>query len=263
MKYIKKIDERPLYGDGIGKVALYDLSRCNTNQESRIECTTHIAGICYGQDQIKNPEKLYKRLWDENASTLEFIRNGLGGWGSSIDASLRNMPTLLLTNEQIMREKQNWNLSSMEGLLQEYRTNIATFLIKTPVFVARQVMRHRTMSFQELSRRYTTDKRVSLEFWEPSDDTDIIYEDVYTLAVMKYRELIAAGVRAEIARAVLPQSLYTQFWLMADAPAWKNYFKLRTEPSVQKEHRELAGAMLDLLKEYQPELWRKVRPTEV
>lgn len=270
MKYIQKIDERPLYGDGIGKVSLYDLSRCNTNQESRIECVTKIAGVCYGQDEIKNPEKLYKKLWDENASTLEFVRNGLGGWGSSIDASLRNMTKLLLTNEQIMREKENWNLNSMEGLLREHKANIATFLIKVPIFIARQVMRHRQFSYQELSRRYTTDKRVPLEFWMPpleeikaeeELEADIIWlRNYFQHSLEVYDMLVGDGLPAERARAVLPLSLYTQFWMMGGAPAWKNYFNLRTEPGAQKEHRALAEAMLDLLREHQPKLWKKVRP---
>ena len=285
MQYIRRIGEGELYSDSIGKVALYDLSRCNTNQESRIECVTHIAGVCYGQDRIKNAEKLYKRLVDENASTLEFVRAG-DPWQVlyqcqvsetaeedklfGIATSLRNCPNLPTDEEWTEKEGSIGKAVLPEELHKWHKEEIATFLIKIPIFVARQVMRHRTMSFQELSRRYTTDKRVPLEFWvsnhEAITDADFRTESNeaikmnYDEAADIYEALIAAGVRAEIARAVLPVSLYTQFWLMGNAPAFKNYFKLRLDKHTQKEHRELAEAMLELLKEHQPTLYEKVRP---
>ena len=253
MKYIQKIDERSLYGDGIGKICLWDFSRANQNEESRIEAVSTVASICYGKPP-KDAKKLVERLWVESgglpSSAFEFLRSGDK---PSIEESLRNNPSLPHDGEGRIG-------LTPDDLAHLHSERIATFYIKAPIFVARQVMRHRSMSFQELSRRYTTDKWIPLEFWEPQDDTDIIYENVYVHATTNYRRLIAAGVRAEIARAVLPVSLYTQFWLMSDAPGLKNYFKLRLDKHVQKEHRELAEAMLDLLKEHQPELWEKVKP---
>jgi len=50
------------------------------------------------------------------------------------------------------------------------------------------------------------------------------------------------------------------FWMMGGVPVWKNYFVLRADSHAQKEHRQLAEAMLGLLKKYQPELYEKVRP---
>ena len=61
------------------------------------------------------------------------------------------------------------------------------------------------------------------------------------------------NVRAEIARAVLGTGLYTEFWMMGDREAWANYFALRLDRHAQKEHRDLAQAMRDLLAERQPE----------
>ena len=132
--------------------------------------------------------------------------------------------------------------------------NIAAFKIKVPLFIARQVMRHRQFSYQELSRRYTDDKRAPLDFWSPSGKEEIdLFQLAYTLEERVYKLLLSSGVRAEIARSVLGSGLYTQFWMMGDREAWSNYFLLRLDPHTQAEHREVARAMLDLLVKHQME----------
>ena len=249
MEYIQKIDERHLYGDGIGKVELYDLSRCNMCEEGRAECVAKIAGICYGQES-KYPERLYRQLVNENASTLEFVRT----WPLfDIGTSLRNT------------EGKNFG----DAMSQEaHKKNVATFLIKIPIPIARQVMRHRTFSYQELSRRYTTNRKVPFEFWmiDAGKDNarkyavDNILTEVNNVCQRAYQHLLVLGVRPEVARVALPLSLYTQFWMQGDVLALRNYFDLRTNPHTQREHRELAEAMIDLLQEHQPELWKKVKP---
>ena len=254
MKYIRKIDERGLYSDGIGKVELYDFSRANQNEESRIEAISTIASICYGKPP-KDAKKLVERLWSESgglpSSAFEFVRI----WPYfDIRTSLRHCQARYPADGTDRERFTDLNISK-----RGHRENVATFLIKVPIFVARQVMRHRSMSFQEISRRYTTDKQVPFEFWMPPDKRDE-YSDAYAHAVRHYQNLIAYGVRPEVARATLPMALYTQFYLMADVPALKNYFKLRLDKHAQKEHRELAEAMLSLLEQHQSTLYRKVKP---
>ena len=264
MKYIKKIDQRDLYGDGIGKVALWDFARANENEESRIEAVATVASICYGKPP-KDAKKLVERLWTESgglpSSAFEFIR--IGGLLSDIRHSLRNHP-FSMPYFSLMADAKGIGVPSnaRERLACQHRKDIATFKLKVPIFIARQVMRHRQFSYQELSRRYTTDKRVPLEFWKVKAGTAVsgMMENVLHDACDLYREIQAAGYKPEIARGVLPQSLYTEFWMMGDVPAWKNYFKLRLDQHTQKEHRELAIAMLDLLHKHQIDLWDKVAP---
>jgi len=114
------------------------------------------------------------------------------------------------------------------------------------------------------SRRYTTDKQVPFRFWTSEElmayRPGVSYEGVVDMATELYEILIKDGVRPEVARAVLPQSLYTTLWMQGDVPAWKNYFRLRLDGHTQKEHRDLAQAMLNLLEEHQQELWNRVRP---
>ena len=133
------------------------------------------------------------------------------------------------------------------------------FHVKLPIFVARQIMRHRQFSYQELSRRYTDDKRVPLDFWIPAEGGDTetattgLFQLAYTLEKQIYRLLLDSNVRADIARAVLGTGLYTELWMMGDQEAWRNYFALRLDPHTQVEHREMAQVMRDLLAEHQPE----------
>jgi len=245
--YIKKIAEKePL---GTGYVELWDFSRANTNQESRVKAVATVASICYGKAP-KDAKKLVERLWTESgglpSSAFEFIRDGRD---PTIEDSLRNNHDLVTYESDTSK--------SAEDLIERHKTNIATFRIKVPIFVARQIMRHRQFSYQELSRRYTDDKHVSLEFWSLGEDevktTAQLFQLAYTMEERIYRLLCDSNVRAEIARAVLGTGLYTEFWMMGDRKAWANYFALRLDQHTQGEHREVAQAMRNLLEEHQSE----------
>ena len=249
MNYIKKIAEKGLWNSG--KAQLWDFARANQNEESRVEAVATVASICYGRP-AKDAAKLVERLWSESgglpSSAFEFIRDGRS---PTIEGSLRNNPDLV--------PYENDPSESAEALIERHRKSIATFRIKVPIFVARQIMRHRQFSYQELSRRYTDDKRVPLDFWIPAEGGDTetattgLFQLAYTLEKRIYRLLLDSNVRADIARAVLGTGLYTELWMMGDQEAWRNYFALRLDPHTQVEHREMAQVMRDLLAEHQPE----------
>jgi len=271
LQYIAKIDQLPLWNAGL--IELFDFSRANENEESRIEAIAAVASICHGKPP-KDAKKLVERLWREPnglpSSAIEFVRDGSGPY-YGIDNSLRN--TQLATHIELAK----WPEMGIEDtgaflaeLAEAHKRNIATFRLKVPIFIARQVMRHRAFSYQELSRRFVGEQKVSFEFWRPpadelpSEGMDFVwgdgYDSLHALAIETYIGLLERGVQREVARAVLPQSLYTIFWIQGHVPAWKNYFKLRTDSHAQKEHRQLAKAMLELLKKHQSELYEKVKP---
>ena len=267
MSYIAKVDSRELYDDGIGKVDLWDFSSADLNEESRIEAVSKIASICYSKPP-RDAKKLIKRLWTESgglpSSAFEFLR--WGGAISGIDKSLRNNPEMP-TFEEIPSEASPTMSHQMDidMAIINHEESIATFRLKVPIFIRSQIVRHRSYSLQELSRRYTTDKQAPVEFFVPPHSkihpkARAVFMDSYAMSYAAYKDLLDTGVRPEVARGVLPQSLYTEFWLMGNVPALKNYFALRTYESAQLEHRMVAEAMLDLLKEHQPELWKKVKP---
>jgi hypothetical protein len=248
VKHIKKITEEVIWGSGY--VQLWDFSLADLNEEAWVEAVATVASICYGKPP-KDAKKLVERLWTESgglpSSAFEFVRDGRN---PKIENSLRNHPHLTTY-------ENNSGLSDAEAA-KRHRTSIAAFRIKVPIFIARQIMRHRTFSYQEVSRRYTDDKRVPLAFWTPEEEevgatAAGLFRLAYSLEEKIYRLLRGLNVRAEIARAVLGTGLYTELWMMGDRAAWANYFTLRLDPHTQKEHRLVAQTMQKILQEHQPE----------
>jgi len=138
------------------------------------------------------------------------------------------------------------------------------FHIKMPIFVARQHMRHRTASINEMSARYsviptdflsfdeyrkqsTTNKQGSgdalpLETYV-MDKIDIHSNEAFTI----YRDLLEQGVCREQARCHLPQSTYTEFFWKTNLHNLMGYLKLRMEAGAQKEIQEYAQEMFKLI----------------
>lgn len=134
--------------------------------------------------------------------------------------------------------------------------------VKVPLFVRSQIMRHRTFSFNEISRRYTSS---NIEFYVPAEfnkqatknlqcSTDEIvqgvsnlYEDAIMNAFESYNELLRAGVSRETARGILPQCLYTRFYMSGNLLNWYKFLKLRLDEHAQKEVQAVAKAVLTIL----------------
>jgi len=146
----------------------------------------------------------------------------------------------------------------------------ATLKITCPLFVRSQIMRHRTFSYNEVSRRYTSER---LQFWVPSalrgqhekslqcSSEEVVEESEHWLECwrkhsencqMFYELMIASGVAREQARAILPQSLYTHFWMSGNLNNWARFLRLRLDPHSQPETRAVAVAARDILMKHFP-----------
>ncbi len=142
------------------------------------------------------------------------------------------------------------------------------FRVKCPIFVARQLMRHRTASINEYSARYSI---VKDEFWTPdefrgqsktnhqgSDGTfvndELRNEYIQTCenAFRFYKKMLDAGVSREIARAVLPQSTYTEFFWKIDLHNLLHFLRLRMDSHAQPEIQELSTLVWVYVKEKFP-----------
>lgn len=150
----------------------------------------------------------------------------------------------------------------------------ARFRIKMPIFVAREWFRHQIgFARNEVSRRYVDSDP---EFWMPSElrerdsnkkqgsKEDKIQYNGHCLARMKkhqeeslelYKYLLDYQVCPEQARAVLPQSMLTEFIETGSLAAYARLYKLRTDPTAQREIQELAAAVGNLLSEKFPISW--------
>jgi len=136
-----------------------------------------------------------------------------------------------------------------------------TVLVDVPIFVAREWMRHRTLSYNETSGRYRemeprfyapfpsrplvqVGKAADYELHEGSQSqyvmTDARHQQVARIAWAAYREMLHAGVAREVARNVLPVSTMTQFYASGNLRAWLNFLSLRTTEHALHEIRDAA-----------------------
>jgi len=164
----------------------------------------------------------------------------------------------------------------LKFLLRERHTSpfehsTCTFRMTVPMFVKNQVMRHRTFSYNEASRRYTSDnlefhiprelrkqavKNLQCSLDETVEHQNSLIESIrkqVDLAYQTYQMLIDCGVAREQARMVLPQNMYCTFWMTGSLHNFIKFFQLRMDEHAQPECRELAEAMFRLMSDVYPE----------
>jgi thymidylate synthase (FAD) len=153
------------------------------------------------------------------------------------------------------------------------------FRIKMPIFVAREWYRH-TIGFarNEVSRRYVDSPP---QCWVPSpedirerdpnakqgskanavEDTWKLMDEQVTSALKTYDELLKKGVAPEIARVILPQSMYTEFIETGSIAAYARLCHLRLGADAQKEIRMYASLVDACLMEAFPVSWKALQST--
>jgi len=148
----------------------------------------------------------------------------------------------------------------------------ASFHIKAPIFVARQLVKHKFLRWNEISRRYVDSKP---EFYEPkewrgrsedkkqgSDGVVDIYMDQdmqWHRQLVAYENLINNGVCPEQARMVLPQSMMTEWYWSGSLDAFADMCNLRCTGDTQLETRLVANQICDSMKELFPVSWFALR----
>jgi len=147
-----------------------------------------------------------------------------------------------------------------------------TFHLKLPIFVFRQMVRHRTARLNEISGRYSV---LEDEFYAPSPENireqsvtnkqgrseevmpDAMSEclelhDEQIRDYAEYKRRIDSGMARELARINLPVSLYTQLYWNIDLRNLFNFLKLRLDVHAQYEIREYAKVLADLIQKVTP-----------
>lgn len=273
--------------DGIGFVQSYDFSQANSSLEARIHAVTSVASICYQNPKSPNNESLYKRLYTESgslpSSSFEFVPvlldmrdskykpwadklslvSDVFKYGEIVHGGylLTNLRALISCVGEDADNPAFFNSPTECGIIHEY---FKVYLTKIDLATARQFMRHRA-SWQELSRRYVSGKKLPFEFYNSSKLTNIVSsseivtpeghyfsfdlttEALINACLLHYDAAIASGVKPEEARRILPQAMYTQVWSAWQPKQLENLFKLRCDSHAQSEIRQLACAMKDLL----------------
>lgn len=147
---------------------------------------------------------------------------------------------------------------------------VFTFSVHCPLFVRGQWHRHRTWSYNEISRRYT---EIDMELYTPPklrqqaennrqasisspdfQDAELIkkIEEYNKKSIDFYEELLASGVCREQARGVLPQNMMVTFWGTVDLANLLHFLELRDSEHAQWEIREYAIAIKKLIKPFIP-----------
>jgi len=143
----------------------------------------------------------------------------------------------------------------------------ASFHVKAPVFVARQLVKHKFLRWNEISRRYVDDEP---EFYAPDvwrgrsadkkqgsegvvDVGD--WSDTNWACLIAYNDLLKHGVAPEQARMVLPQSTMTEWIWSGSLDAFASMCNLRCKPDTQAETRIVADQICEKMGELFPVSW--------
>ena len=225
-------------------------------------------------------EKIY--LYDDNIGSVEYVQH-MGN-----DLTIVNAARVSFGKQKEVIDAKDKKL--IKYLIQNRHTstlehNIVTFRFKVPLFVRGQHHRHRTWSYNEISRRYTAE---NLEFFEPltfrtqhksnrqaSNDEEQINPFIgdvkpalvptkgitacnavrqhHANSLKLYHDLLNAGVCREQARGVLPQNLYTEYYGTCNLNNLVKFLDLRLDSHAQWEIRRVAEACRDIAKELWPE----------
>ena len=156
-----------------------------------------------------------------------------------------------------------------EGHVSPFEMASACLEINTTRDIGRQILRHRSFSFQEFSQRYADvgslpdselrecrlqdakNRQNSVE----TNDLHLIeafeyaQQEVISMATKQYKQMIFMGVSKEQARALLPEGLTSsRLYMNGTMRSWIHYLNQRLHPSTQKEHRLIAQEVLAILR---------------
>ena len=175
------------------------------------------------------------------------------------------------TSEKLVRyliKNEHWSPLEMVSVCLE---------INTTRDIARQILRHRSFSFQEFSQRYADASQLGFEIRDArkqdtknrqnsidldikeDDDRRMMYQweqlqkNVITQAETVYEWALKMGIAKEQARAVLPEGMTkSRMYMNGTLRSWVHYIQLRSGNGTQKEHREVALACADVIESIFP-----------
>ena len=146
----------------------------------------------------------------------------------------------------------------------------ASFHVKAPVFVARQLVKHKFLRWNEISRRYVdsepefyvpnTYRGRSLDKKQGSAGKVTVSDNGFNeIAMTEYEYLLDLGVCPEQARMVLPQSMMTEWYWSGSLDAFADMCALRCKPDTQAETAEVAWEIDRNMVDLFPVSWRALR----
>ena len=216
---------------------------------------------------------LTKYLYGDGIGRVQLVQH----WGS--DATVVRSARVSFGKDSDGEELSKKDIKLIKYLIKNKHTSTLehcgmTFKFVVPLFIRSQHHRHRTWSYNEVSRRYTD---VNLNFYEPeqfrtqhesnrqaSNEDELfdprirqmsgvfLVKQHHQQSLILFNSLIKAGVCREQARGVLPQNLYTEYYGTCNLSNLLKFIDLRMHEGAQWEIQAVAEACLDLAKNFFP-----------
>ena len=161
----------------------------------------------------------------------------------------------------------------------------ASFHVRAPIFVARQLVKHKFLRWNEISRRYVDDEpefytpdvwrgrsadkkqgsdaevAINVAWYDRDDGYNSWPEDSQFIALEAYQKMLDLGVAPEQARMVLPQSTMTEWYWSGSLDAFASMCQLRCKPDTQYESRVVADQISEKMQELFPVSWAALMET--
>ena len=227
-------------------------------------------------------------LYDDNIGRVDYVAHA----GSDLTVVNSARVSFGVQKETLDdRDKKLINYLIKHKHTSTLEHNTVTFRFCVPLYVRSQHHRHRTWSYNEISRRYTD---VNIQFYEPSEFrtqhksnrqasnaeelinpslfhsrgrnlASALISDHHQGSLKLFNSLIEAGVCREQARGVLPQNMYTEYYGTVNLNNLLKFIDLRTHMGAQWEIQRVAQACLEIATDLFPETvgaYRRIRGEE-
>ena len=200
-----------------------------------------------------------------NAARVSFGKESEWNWSKELESGTGDGCTLKERDTKLI------HYLAKHGHYSPFGHAFVSFHVKAPIFVARQMVKHKFLRWNEISRRYVDSEP---EFYEPdewrgrADDKkqgsdgvvegidSTVVESLVKCAKHDYNYLLAKGVSPEQARMVLPQSTMTEWYWSGSLDAFADMCNLRRKEDTQYETRLVANSISMDMKGLFPASWK-------
>jgi thymidylate synthase (FAD) len=221
------------------------------------------------KDGGANPPQRFKEIV---MSIVEYIDH-MGTDSSVVDAARVSFDKLSINYNSAQNQKLIAYLAKHNHWSPFAHTSIK-MRFKAPVFIARQLAKHQVgFAWNEISRRYVdfipdcwipdnfrkkaaNKKQGSMDEFVDNFELLLEYKNMCSACLIMYDRLLESGVCPEQARAILPQSMYTEWIWTGSLYSWYRMYELRSHETAQKEVQEYAKAVSAVCANLFPMSWR-------
>ena len=214
--------------------------------------------------KVKLVDKMGTDLSVVNAARVSFAKESEWDRPDLYENQLKDSDIKLI---QYLAKHKHWSPFAHASL---------QFHIRAPIFVARQLVKHQVgLVWNEVSRRYVDDepefyipqvwrKRPDKSIKQGSSNETIEYDISGSIEFVNqtYKNLLREGVAPEMARMVLPQNLYTEWYWSGTLYAFSRVCNLRCAKDTQSETREIANGIRDICSSEFPTSWGELYNVE-